>query len=49
MLFLFLKLNPPGKRARPMDTFLMIVIFLLLTIAPPCIMLAPVRPKARRR
>lgn len=32
-----------------MNAFLMIVIFLLLTVAPPCIMLAPIRSKSRRK
>lgn len=32
-----------------MNAFLMIVIFLLLTVAPPCIMLAPSRSKSRRK
>jgi len=31
-----------------MGAFLMILIFLLLTIAPPCIMMAPSRSKSRR-
>jgi len=32
-----------------MSAFLMIVIFLLLTIAPPCIMMAPIRTKSRKK
>jgi len=27
----------------------MIVIFLLLTIAPPCIMMAPIKTKSRKK
>ncbi len=32
-----------------MGAFLMILIFLLLTVAPPFIMMAPVRSKPRKK
>jgi len=32
-----------------MGAFLMILVFLLLAVAPPCIMLAPSRSKPRRK
>jgi len=37
------------RESNIMGAFLMVMVFLLLAIAPPCIMLAPSRSKLRRK